>query len=48
MREEARAEAAERIGREIEMLRARLQTRKINLDPIPHEPGKSSHGMKKG
>ena len=47
MREEARAEAAERIGREIEMLRARLETRKINLDPTPHEPEKSSHGMKK-
>lgn len=47
MSEEARAEAAERIGREIEMLRARLQTRKINLDPTPHEPEKSSHRMKK-
>ncbi|HWT01025.1 MAG TPA: hypothetical protein VN256_12325 [Pyrinomonadaceae bacterium] len=46
MREEARAEAAERIGREIEMLRARLITRKINLDPTPHEPEKSSHRMK--
>jgi hypothetical protein len=48
MREEARAEAAERIGREIEMLRARLQTRKINLDPTPHEPEKGSHRVKKG
>jgi hypothetical protein len=48
MREEARAEAAERIGREIEMLRARLETRKINLDPTPHEPEKSSHRVKKG
>ena len=47
LREEARAEAAERIGREIEMLRARLITRKINIDPTPHEPEKSSHRMKK-
>jgi hypothetical protein len=47
MREEARVEAAERIGREIDMLRARLQTRKINLDPTPHEPEKSSRRKKK-
>lgn len=47
MSEETRVEAAERIGREIEMLRARLQTRKINLDPTPHEPKKSSHRKKK-
>jgi hypothetical protein len=46
MREEMRVETAERIGREIEMLRARLKMNKITLDPTPHEPEKSSHGMK--
>jgi hypothetical protein len=33
--EERRAELAERIGREIEMLRARLKTRKLTIDPAP-------------
>lgn len=46
MKEETRLEAAERIGREIEMLRARLEMSKITLDPTPHEPEKSSHRMK--
>lgn len=33
MREETRAETAQRIGREIELLRARLKTRKMNVPP---------------
>jgi heme exporter protein D len=33
MREETRAETAEKIGREIELLRARLKTRKITVHP---------------
>jgi hypothetical protein len=40
MREETRAESAQRIGREIEMLRARLKTSKINASPTPHESDK--------
>jgi len=35
MKEEARAVTAERIGREIELLRARLKTRKITMDSRP-------------
>lgn len=42
MKEETRAESAERIGREIEMLRARLKTSKINVTPTPHETEKRS------
>ena len=38
MTEETRSESAERIGREIEMLRARLKTSKITLTPTPHDP----------
>ena len=45
LREETRVETAERIGREIEMLRARLKMSKITLDPTPHEPEKSSRRM---
>lgn len=42
MSEETRAESAERIGREIEMLRARLKMSKINIAPTQHEPEKRS------
>ena len=35
MSEETRADTAERIGREIELLRARLKTRKMNVPPMP-------------
>lgn len=35
MREETRAETAERIGREIELLRARLKTRKMDVSSAP-------------
>jgi hypothetical protein len=37
MREETRAESAERIGREIEMLRARLKMSTMNVTPASHE-----------
>lgn len=37
MREETRAETAEKIGREIDLLRARLKTRKINVPPTRPE-----------
>jgi hypothetical protein len=40
MKEETRAETAEKIGREIELLRARLETRKITVTPTPQEPEK--------
>jgi len=43
MREETRAETAERIGREIELLRARLKTRKIDVAPTSYENRKHSH-----
>lgn len=43
MKEETRAETAERIGREIEMLRARLETRKITVSPTSNEYRKHSH-----
>lgn len=42
MKEETRAETAERIGREIELLRARLKTRKIDVAPTSHENRKRS------
>jgi hypothetical protein len=42
MKEETRAETAERIGREIELLRARLKTRKMTVAPTPQEPEKRS------
>jgi hypothetical protein len=42
MKEETRNESAERIGREIEMLRARLKTSKMNVTPTQFEPEKSS------
>lgn len=45
MKEETRAESAERIGREIELLRARLKTRKISVTPTPHDPEKPSRRM---
>lgn len=45
MKEETRAESAERITREIEMLRARLKTHKITVTPAPHEPEKRSRRM---
>lgn len=37
MKEETRAETAERIGREIELLRARIKTRKMSSEPISQE-----------
>jgi hypothetical protein len=43
MKEETRVETAERIGREIELLRARLKTRKIDFTPTPPETGKRTH-----
>jgi hypothetical protein len=42
MKEETRAETAERIGREIELLRARLKTRKIDGSPTSKENRKHS------
>jgi hypothetical protein len=47
MKEETRAESAQRIGREIEMLRARLKTRKIIETPTTNEPEKRSHKVNK-
>ena len=44
MREETRAETAEKIGREIEMLRARLKTRTMNVPPTTPEP---EHGSRR-
>ncbi|HKQ54017.1 MAG TPA: hypothetical protein VJT74_16695 [Pyrinomonadaceae bacterium] len=46
MKEETRLETAERIGREIEMLRARRKMSKITLDPTPQGTENSSHRMK--
>lgn len=46
MKEETRAETAERIGREIELLRARLKTSKITLTPTPNEPKKRKRRTK--
>ena len=37
MSEERRAETAERINREIDLLRARLKTRKMNVPPTPRD-----------
>ncbi len=42
MKEETRTESAEHIGREIELLRARLKTSKMTVTPTPHEPKKHS------
>jgi hypothetical protein len=42
MNEERRAESAERIGREIELLRARLKTRKIAQNPTRQETGRQA------
>jgi hypothetical protein len=42
MKEETRSETAERIGREIELLRARLKTRTIASPPTPQNNGKRS------
>jgi heme exporter protein D len=42
MNEERRAESAERIGREIELLRARLKTRKIAQTPTRQETGRQA------
>ncbi len=42
MKEETRVESAELIGREIEMLRARLKTSRMTVTPTPHEPKKRS------
>lgn len=42
MNEERRAESAERIGREIELLRARLKTRKIAQNPARQENGRQA------
>lgn len=47
MSEETRAESAERIGREIEMLRARLKMSKMAVDPTPHESEKRSRKVNK-
>ena len=47
MREETRAETAERIGREIELLRARVKTRKIRVTPTKQESENSSQGTNK-
>jgi hypothetical protein len=44
MKEETRSETAERIGREIELLRARLKTSTIASPPTPHDYGKRSRG----
>jgi hypothetical protein len=42
MNEERRAESAERIGREIELLRARLKTRKMAQNPTRQETGRQA------
>jgi hypothetical protein len=42
MKEEMRSETAERIGREIELLRARLKTRTIATPPTPRDYGRRS------
>lgn len=42
VKEETRTETAERIGREIEMLRARLKTSKMTVTPTPNEPEEHS------
>jgi hypothetical protein len=47
MREETRAEMAERIGREIELLRARLKTRKIAVSPTSDEAKERSRRTNK-
>ena len=47
IKEETRAEMAERIGREIEMLRARLKMREMTVSPTPHETEKRSHRSRK-
>jgi hypothetical protein len=44
MKEETRSETAERLGREIELLRARLKTRTIAVPPTPGNSGKRSRG----
>jgi heme exporter protein D len=44
MKEETRAETAAKIGREIELLRARLKTRTIAVDPTRRDNGKRSGG----
>lgn len=46
IKEETRAESAERIGREIEMLRAQLKTSKMTVTPTPYEPEKRSRKVK--
>jgi hypothetical protein len=45
MTEETRSDSAERIGREIEMLRARLKTSEITVTPTPHDPENPSRRM---
>jgi hypothetical protein len=44
MKEETRAETAERIGREIELLRARLKTSKIAVNPTTQETETRTQG----
>lgn len=44
MNEENRAETAAQIGREIELLRARLKTRKMAAGPTSQEAGKQARG----
>ena len=46
MKEEVRAEAAERIRREIELLRARLEMDDLSLKPTAHAPPKRRRGKK--
>jgi hypothetical protein len=47
MTEEMRAETAERIGREIELLRARLKTRKITITPTEQDSENRSYRANK-
>jgi hypothetical protein len=47
MREETRAESAEQIGREIEMLRARLKTSTINVTPTTPKPENHNRKVKR-
>lgn len=48
MKEETRAEAAARIGREIELLRARLKTSKIAANPTAQETQTRTQGKSRG